>query len=207
MEWESGSPCHSHTNPRQGHGSPGRCRSWELERGGLWSSPQERAAVDCGETDWGGVREVTVVGNPCGGKLGRHGSKAIRWLTRRGWSHHHRLFSPHASTGSWTMERLAHQTLMLLNYRVGPHPGWPFECLTCPTTEKDPRQGSPLSAWKGGTMVKVWPKRPLHTGSLPSCPTLCGPVHCGLPGFSVRESASQGKNAGVYWPTLAAMPF
>ena len=28
------------------------------------------------------------------------------------------------------------------------------------TTEKDPRQGSPLSAWMGGTKVKDWPKRP-----------------------------------------------
>ena len=44
---------------------------------GLWSNPRARAAVDCGETDWGGVREETVVGNACGGKPGSHGSKAI----------------------------------------------------------------------------------------------------------------------------------
>ena len=36
-----------------------------------------RAAVDCGETDRGDVREEIVVGNACGGKLGSHGSKAI----------------------------------------------------------------------------------------------------------------------------------
>ena len=36
-----------------------------------------RAAVDCGETDGGDVREETVVGNACGGKPGSHGSKAI----------------------------------------------------------------------------------------------------------------------------------
>ena len=35
------------------------------------------AAVDCGETDQGDVREETVVGNACGGKLGSHGSKAM----------------------------------------------------------------------------------------------------------------------------------
>ena len=27
----------------------------------------------------------------------------------------------------------------------------------------------------------------MHSGSLQSCPTLCNPVDCGLPGFSVRE--------------------
>ena len=36
-----------------------------------------RAAVGCGEMDEGDVREETVVGNACGGKLGSHGSKAI----------------------------------------------------------------------------------------------------------------------------------
>ena len=36
-----------------------------------------RAAVDCGETDGGDVREETVVGNACGGKLGSHGRLAI----------------------------------------------------------------------------------------------------------------------------------
>ena len=36
-----------------------------------------RAAVDCGETDGGHVREEIVVGNACGGKPGSHGSKMI----------------------------------------------------------------------------------------------------------------------------------
>ena len=43
----------------------------------MWSHPKVRAAVDCGETDQGDVREEIVVGNACGGKLGSHGSKAI----------------------------------------------------------------------------------------------------------------------------------
>ena len=64
--------------------------------------------------------------------------------------------SPHANTGSWT----AHQKPDALNYRVGPHPGRPFKCLMRQTTEKDPKRGSPLSAWMGGTMEKDWPKRP-----------------------------------------------
>ena len=33
-------------------------------------------------------------------------------------------------------------------------------CLTHQTTEKDPRQGSPLSAWPGGATEIGWPKRP-----------------------------------------------
>ena len=43
----------------------------------MWGNPRVRAAVDCGETDRGDVREEIVVGNACGGKPGSHGSKAI----------------------------------------------------------------------------------------------------------------------------------
>ena len=43
----------------------------------MWSNPRVRAAVDCRETDGGEVREETVVGNACGGKLGSQGTKAI----------------------------------------------------------------------------------------------------------------------------------
>ena len=39
------------------------------------------------------------------------------------------------------------------------------------------------------------------------CLTLCHPVDCGLPGFSVRDGGSPGKNTGVYWPRPVAMPF
>ena len=45
------------------------------------------------------------------------------------------------------------------------------------------------------------------TGSLWSCPTHWDPVDCGLPGFSVREGASPGKNTGAYWPILVSKPF
>ena len=44
---------------------------------GLWSDPRVRAAVDCGETDGGDVREEIMVGNASGGKPGSHGSKVI----------------------------------------------------------------------------------------------------------------------------------
>ena len=39
------------------------------------------------------------------------------------------------------------------------------------------------------------------------CLTLCDPVDCGLPGFSVREGGSPGKNTGAYWPILVAILF
>ena len=47
----------------------------------------------------------------------------------------------------------------------------------------------------------------MHAGSLQSCPTLCDPVDCGLSGFSFRDGGSPGKNTGVYWPILVAIPF
>ena len=48
----------------------------------------------------------------------------------------------------------------MLIYRVGPQPGGPSMCLTYWSTEKDLRQGSPLNAWTGRAMEKVWTKRP-----------------------------------------------
>ena len=48
--------------------------NWSL---GIVEQSQARAAVDCGEMDWGNVREETVVGNACGGKPGSHGSNVI----------------------------------------------------------------------------------------------------------------------------------
>ena len=48
---------------------------------------------------------------------------------------------------------------------------------------------------------------PIRAGSLWQCLTLCDPVDGGLPGFSVREGVSPGKNTGVYWQILVAIPF
>ena len=47
---------------------------------GVWgvrSDPRARSALDCREMDQGEVKEETVMGNACGGKLGSHGNKAI----------------------------------------------------------------------------------------------------------------------------------
>ena len=86
----------------------------------MGSNPRAKAAVDGRETDQGDAREEIVVGNACGGKPGSRGSKAILLSHVRGWSHHHSLSPPHASIGSLTIERLAHQTPDALNYRAGP---------------------------------------------------------------------------------------
>ena len=72
----------------------------------MWSNPRARAAVDCGETDRGDVREEIVVGNACGGKLGSHGSKVILLSHVGGGAITTASLSPQ---GSWTIERLAEQ--------------------------------------------------------------------------------------------------
>ena len=45
------------------------------------------------------------------------------------------------------------------------------------------------------------------TGLLWYCLTLCDPVDCSMPGFSVRNGGSPGKNIGGYWPILVAIPY
>ena len=65
-----------HTSDRNTGLLEGRCSSWELEFRDC-GAISGWAAVDCRETDRGDVREETVVGNACGGKLGSHGSKVI----------------------------------------------------------------------------------------------------------------------------------
>ena len=47
----------------------------------------------------------------------------------------------------------------------------------------------------------------MYAGLLQSCPTLCDPLDCGLPGFSLRERGSPGKNTEVYWQILVAIPY
>ena len=146
MEWESDSPCHRartryrDTGPLEGAAAG----SWSLGiveqsqgKGCCWlrrDGSRGCEGGDCsGKCLWrkagqpwkqGDTAESPVVG----------GAITIASV------------SPHACSGSWIIERLAHQMPDTLNYRVGPHPGCPFKCLACPSTEKDSRQGSPLSA-------------------------------------------------------------
>ena len=67
-------------------------------------------------------------------------------------------------------------------------------CLRHPTTKKDPRQGSLLSAWTGRTMEKDWPKRPSDRqlqeaqkkdsdrAINPAVEAVCDPAHLAPPG-------------------------
>ena len=160
MEWESDSPCHSHTYPRQGCRSPGRRSSWELEFRDCGAIPVWGAASDCGEADQGDVRGDS--GEKClWRKAGQPWKQGDTAESRVGGGAITIASLPtYASIGSWTIERLAHWRPDSLNYRVGPHPGCLFKWLTRGTTEKDPRQGSPLSAWMGRATEKDWPKRP-----------------------------------------------
>ena len=123
---------------------------------GLWRNPRASAAVECRETDWGDVREETVVGNAGGGKPWKQGDTAESCIVGRAITT--ASLSPDASISSWTVERLAHHVPDTLNYRTGPQPlgagrGGPV-CLVCWATEEGPRQGSPLSAWTGGATEK-----------------------------------------------------
>ena len=153
MEWESDSSCHSHTYPAEGCRSPGRHSSWELEFrdcGAILGRGLLLTAERWIEQMWGRRLwwEMPVEESHC-------------WVMHRGWSHPHSLSLPtHSSIHSWAVERLAHQMPDALNYRVGPHPGSSFKRLMSQTTEKDPKQRSPLNTWTGGAMEKDWPKGP-----------------------------------------------
>ena len=163
MEWESDSPCRSHTPPGQGCRSPGRGSCGELE------------FRDCGATPGRGL--LLTVEKWIEGRWGRRlqwempveesqaAMEARRYLEAEpcvgGGAITVASLSLHASICSSTTERLAHQTPDALNYSQG---GCmclrgPSMCLTCQTTEKDPRQASPLSAWMGGATEKDWPRR------------------------------------------------
>ena len=57
-----------------------------------------------------------------------------------------------------------------------------------------------LSLWQGCHRQKNLAS--MHAGLLRSCPILCDPVDCGLPGFSVREGVLQARTLeciGQYW--------
>ena len=141
MEWESDSPCHSHTYPRQGHRSFGRhsVESWSLGileqsqgKGCYWLHRDRMRGCEGGDCAWKCLwrkaGEPWKQDNTVESCLGS-GAITLASLT------------PIASNSSWTIERLAHQTPDAPNYRAGPQPGVPSMCLTHGTTEKD-RKGA-----------------------------------------------------------------
>ena len=141
MEWEPDSPCYSHTYPGQGHRFPRKCRgcSWSL---GIVEQSQ------CKGCCWlrrDGSRGCE--GGDCGGKcLWRKARQPWKQgdtaeLCIRGGAITIASHPPHASIGSWTIERLAHQRPDAMDYRVGLHPGWSFKCLICQSIEQKPSWG------------------------------------------------------------------
>ena len=121
MEWESDSPCHSHTYPVQESWSPGRDSSWELE------------LRDCSAIPGWGVLltmerwiEQMWVKRSWWEMLVEESQAAMEarrycWVTHRGSTITIAFLSPHASISFWTTESLPHQMPETLNYRVGPH--------------------------------------------------------------------------------------
>ena len=141
MEWDSDSPCHSHTYPGQERWSPGRHNGWELEfreqswgEGCCWLWRDRLRACEggdhAGKCWWRKARQQWKQGNTAESHVG-DGAIIIVSL------------SPHASISSWTIERLAHQTHDALNYRVEPHPGCSFKWLMCQTKSRTPARGAP----------------------------------------------------------------
>ena len=137
MEWESDSPCCSHTYLGQGYRSPRKYSSWELEfrdcgaipgRGCCWLRRDRLSGCEggyCGgKCLWRKARQPWKQGDTAESHVG---GVAITIA----------LLSPHTSNESSTVERLAHQAPNALNYRVGRHSGSPFKCLMRPSTEQD----------------------------------------------------------------------
>ena len=134
MEGESDWPCRSHTYPEQGFRSSRERSIWELEFRDCQSNTRVRAVVDCRE-DWG------CEGGDCG-------AKCLWRKARQPWKQGDTAEScvggraitiaslvPHASIGSLTIDRLAHQAPDLPMYRIGPKPGMPSMCLMHQTRE------------------------------------------------------------------------
>ena len=160
MEWESDSPCCSHTYPGQGLRSPGRHISWELKFRDCGAIIGQGLLLTAERQMEGMWRRRLWWETPVEESWAAMEARWYCWVTRKGWSHHHSVSLPTHQHRQLNNRRQAHQTPDALNYRVGPQPGGPSMFLTPQTTEKDPRQGSPLRTWMGGATEKDWPKRP-----------------------------------------------
>ena len=161
MEWESDTPCHRHMYPKQGCKSPRRHSNWELKCRDCGAIPGwglQLTARRWPEGMWGRRLWWEM---PVEEKQAVIEAKWYFWVICRRCSHHYSLsLSSHASTGSWTIKRLALQAADMQNNRVGLQSVDPFKGLTGKATEKDPSQGSPLNAWTGRAMEMDKPKRP-----------------------------------------------
>ena len=139
MEWESDSPCCSHTYLGQECLFPGRCNSLELVFRDCGAIPGqgllltvERRIKGCEGGDCGGKCQLREARQPW-----KQGDTAES--CKEGGAIIIASLSPHASISSWTIERLAHQTPDALNCRVGPHPGCSFKWWAEQQTSTPPR--------------------------------------------------------------------
>ena len=147
MEWEPDSPRHSHTYPGQGCRSPGRHSGWELEfrdcvaipGWGLLSTAERWIERIWGrrlwwEWLWRKARQPWKQGDTVESHVGG-GAITITFL------------SPPTSISSWNNREADPSHTWGTELQSRPQPGDPSMCLMCQTTERDPRQGIPLSAW------------------------------------------------------------
>ena len=142
MEWESDSPCRSHTLPRQGRRSAGRCSGWELEFRDCGATPGEGCCWLWREWIWGMWGRRLWWERPV--EKARQAAMEARqycWVTQGGGAITIASHPTHDSIRSWTTEagpsnawgtelqsRTAPRALLYVTdmqiYRAGP---WPAE--------------------------------------------------------------------------------
>ena len=129
MEWESESPCCSHTYPGQGCRSPGRQSSWELEFRVCGAIPGRGLLLTVERWIEGVWRRRLWWEMPVEESWAAMEARRYCWVTGRG--------------GAFTVASFPHTPASAAE----PQRGWPIKCLTHWTTEQDPTQGAPLSEW------------------------------------------------------------
>ena len=93
MEWESDSPCCSHTHLGEGHRSPGRCSSWELECRDCSTIPGQGLLMTA-ERQTEGMRRRLWWEIPVEESWGAVEARWHCWVMRREWNHYHSLSLP-----------------------------------------------------------------------------------------------------------------
>ena len=191
MEWESDSPCR-HTYHGQEHWSHGRGSSWELglrnyeaiPGWGLLLTAERRIEGMSGRRSWW---KMLMEENQAAMEARRHcwvmlGSSAITIAS----------LPPHASSGSWAIERPVHQMPETLNYRAGPS------------------QGASFSDWCTKLQSRTSPRVPLYVPDAPifrAGPQSRGPLY--VPDKPNNREGPQAKepsrylNGKSYWERLA----
>ena len=196
LEWESDSPCPSHTQtgtqiPLEGavagNSSLGVLEQ-SLGEGCCWL--QRDRLRGYGEGDYGGECLWRKAGQPW--KQGDTAESCIggRVITIAS-------LLPHAHIGSWNIERMAHQMPDTLKYSVGPYPGCFIKWLMHRTTEKYPRQGNTLKCLNGWSYRERLAKEafwsPATRGSKKECDRDITPAAVHVPAHLTLPGSPQAK--------------